>query len=354
MASIDDLAAELAAKKSQVGPSDQKQADGGGEMRPNAPTFDEQKKSNAGIFDVYDLAKANCDMKKTEDEDEDDYQKAEDEKEININVNTEEEDEDEDEDEGEDEGEDEEEEEKAKKSFSSRDDLMKSLDMLEAAALTGENIDRRFELAEAFAKGNLNDDQREEFIQLLGVEEPEDEDTEKSFAESFSNDDQLAQDYEISPFIERQSQLVAEALDSMSGQISKSQDQQENFNHALAKSMQAVGRVIMDQHDLIKSQLETIENLQERLSSLENQPLPQRGVSGNYRQIKKSFDGQTPQNVLTPQQINAGFDLLLQKSNGGSMPLAPCGELLTHAVAAYETSGRLSQGMKQDIINALR
>lgn len=352
--SIDERAARLANSNPGNIPDadDQKTADGGGEMRPDAEPFDPNKvtqKSYSAIMADDPMFKGGK-MKKGDDNDEDDEGG-------DSDKGSDDDDEEKDDDE--------EEEEDMDKSMTTMtaDQLMKSLDALEVTARTGGDPDRRDELAKSFAEGTLSDEDKEEFIELLGVDDigdegDDEEPLEKSFSETFANDSQLSGDYEISPFLERQSQLMAESLDDVAQEIKKSQSRQGNFNSALAKSMQSIGKVIMQQHDLIKSQQSMMTEMSERIAHLENQPLPQKGVSGRYQPLQKGgMAAPKDPNGLTRQQIDRGLDALLQKSmssgNLSGVPMAPCGEILTQAAAKFECQGKISRALANDIMNVL-
>jgi hypothetical protein len=238
---------------------------------------------------------------------------------------------------------------KACKSDIAESDLMKALDVLEATAAGADGpVDRRAELAAKLADGTIEKAEQQELVQLLGgTAEPEGEDLDKSFKELFANDDQLKQDYEISPFIERHSQLIAEGLDFLRTSMEKSSERQSSFNAALAKSFRNIGQTVLEQADLIKSQQTQIRALSERLGVVESTPMPRKSVSGT-RALAKSFDGGQAGDALSREQILEGMERLMQKSRNNNF-MAPCGEPLERAVALYETTGHISKSMLGDI-----
>lgn len=319
--SADEAAVAVAEKmslgKSDAMPKDQEEAEGG---------LTEPEKKNKKL-DV---------VGKSDDQDEDDAGEEEGEEE---------------------EGEEEEEEEedlkkktkKAQKSLLAEEDLMKALDVLDRAAVHGPS-DRRAELADRVAKGTIEKSERDELIKLLG-EEPE---MEKSFSESFANDEQLQSDYEISPFIERHSQLVAEGLDSLRLTIAKSVDGQGQFNSALAKSLRGIGEAVIEQSEMIKSQQEKIKQLQGRLDAVERSPLPRRSIGSvaGVAGLKKSFDGEQD-GALSKSQITNGLLKLMEKSRSSNF-IAPCGEQMDLAISRFETEGKISKSLLADVENELR
>ena len=259
-----------------------------------------------------------------------------------------------------DEGE-EEEEEKSSKSMIDADDLMKSLDVLEAASngIGGEQ-DRRAELAEGLSNGTLSKSEQAELVELLGgASEPEpegeaatDDEVAKSFAEQFANDEQLSQDYDVSSFIERQSQLMASGLDELAGRLEKSHTEQFAFNRALAKSFKAIGEVVAHQQALIKSLAGQNVELGQRVQQVENTPLPRKARTG-ATPLRKSAKGEVGgDDGLSRDEIMDGLNRLMLKSKDNNW-VAPCGEPIDRAVALYEQTGQITRGMVGDVINEL-
>jgi hypothetical protein len=236
------------------------------------------------------------------------------------------------------------------------DALIKALNELEAAAngTSTEQIDRRQQLAEGFANGTLSKAEQTEMLEVIGGQEPAKENVKKSenFQEQFANDEQLTKDYDVSGFIERQSQLMATALDALGNTVQKSRDDQSLFNKALAKSFKNIGEVVQSQQGLIKSQQESIEKLSDRLGTVENTPMTRKSKAGVVP-IQKSFDGGNQEADLNQGQIMDGLFRLMQKSNPQQGFLAPCGEQIDRAVALYEQTGQISRSMINDVQNEL-
>lgn len=240
----------------------------------------------------------------------------------------------------------------------SEDTLLKALDALEAAAngISGET-DRRSELAEGLANGTLSKSEQAELVELLGGSEKADEnvdDVEKSFQEQFANDEQLAKDYDVSSFIERQSQLMATSLDGLTERMTKSFEDQGTFNKALAKSFRQIGEVVNSQQDLIKAQQESIDALSERLGQVENTPLPRKARTGAMP-LRKSAAGEVgSDDGLNRQEILEGLTTMVAKSSqsGGNFT-APCGEDLVNATSMYESTGKISRSLYLDVAKEL-
>jgi hypothetical protein len=258
-------------------------------------------------------------------------------------------------------------EEKASKSMDDEidgDALIKSLETLEAIA-QGATVpapaDRRAELAKGLEEGTLSTDEMRELGSLmkagLGEEteelvkaeveaEPEIEDLEKSYQDQFGEDNQLQEGYDVSPFLERHSQLTAAALDQVQGTLTKSLDSHvdrtQAFNTQLAKSLNGMAQLAGRQEKMIKS-------LQDRLETVENTPLPRKGV-GNVRALQKSIDGEVGGSEgPTRQDILNALEQMAMKSDA-----APCGEPLMPAVALFENSGQLTKSLHQDVVNYIR
>jgi hypothetical protein len=259
------------------------------------------------------------------------------------------------------EDEDREEEDDAEKSEIAPDDLLKSLDTLESIA-AGQAIpspqDRRAELAEGFVAGTLSKSEIVELHDLTKSDpepEPEPEQDAQdgdaleksdsdSYQDAFAADPTMAEGYDVSAFLERQSQLLAASLDDMSSRMTKSfvagQEHSRAFNRALAKSLRGMAQLSRDQSDLIKS-------LSERLETVENQPMPRRGHS-SVRTLNKSMPdevgggagGQGP----TRTQV---FDEL--EGMAKSMDYSQSGIKVTDAVAQFESSGQIPASLMREI-----
>jgi hypothetical protein len=218
--------------------------------------------------------------------------------------------------------------------FIDADDLVKSLDGLTAATQSREQ-----QLADGFAKGSLNDDERKELSALLGGAE-----VKKSLTDQMADDGQLAQDYDVYPYLQRVSEMMASAVDALDARVQKSDERQTSFNGALAKSLVALGKLVAGQQALNKSLLE-------RLTVVESTPLPRKGVVAASQAKVLQKAGTSPN--LSPDQIRDGFSRLMVKSRNNNY-VAPCGEALDVATAMYESANQISRGMYADIVNVLQ
>jgi hypothetical protein len=252
------------------------------------------------------------------------------------------------------------------------DDLNKSLDALEAIAL-GSTIpapqERRAELANRLNAGTLTKAEMTELSWLMkagGADEaadeliksgeaapaPEEEEAwesemNKSWQEQFSEDPTAREAYDASQFLERQSQLIAAALDQTQGSIRKSLRDQEHrkqtFDVALAKSLRGMASMSARQASLLKS-------ITDRLETVENQPLPRRGVTG-IQQLRKAMpneagggDGRASRKQIL--DTLEGMARMRERSANG--------ERLDYAVTLYEQHGDISKSLYHEVVEELR
>jgi len=185
------------------------------------------------------------------------------------------------------------------KGLISPDDLIKSLETLEAVS-QGSTVqapaDRRADLGQKLSEGTLSKSEMTELAELMKASvgsaaddedelsksddadewEHEDEALDKSYSEQFAGDSEMSEAYEVSNFLERHSQLTAGALDQMQNKLSKSlggfQDRTQAYNTQLAKSLMGMAQLAQRQESLIKS-------LVDRLEHVENTPLPRKGLT---------------------------------------------------------------------------
>lgn len=261
-----------------------------------------------------------------------------------------------------DEDEDEKKDEKMEYSVSD-DDLIKTLDdALETArgASPDPDPDRRAELADKLAKGENTPEELQELHGLIKSELPSeetDEDLDKSFTETALDDPDIqadiktnvdGQEYDVSGFLARQNAFVGGALDSIRGDLVKSLTKgfgdASRFNLAMAKANRALGQRVLEQGDLVKS-------LTDRLSVVEETPVPHRALQG-AAQLKKSLpqtDGN--QNLPTRAQIINGLTHL--NKSAGDDGKAPCGRDITEAVVRFESTGQIHPDMMANIKKAI-
>lgn len=251
------------------------------------------------------------------------------------------------------------------------DALMKSMDALDAAAAGAEEpeLDRRAELAKALEDGTLSDEDREELMTLLGADQPAPasdaihksesevvddlEPVDKGFDDVFS--EEFAEDYDVSPFLEKFGTAVGAGMDIMREDLAKSAQNQQRFNTALAKSFRGVATVIQRQGEMIKSLNAQNQALATRLGIVEQQPVGRKSAATptQAQPIQKSFAGQDPDEIgLSREQIFQGLHMLMQKykTTGGR---AANGEPIDRAVSSFELSGRISKSLLSEVKSEL-
>jgi hypothetical protein len=246
------------------------------------------------------------------------------------------------------------------------DDLMKSLDALDAAAegLEAAEPDRRSELAKSLEDGTLNEDERAELMTMLAPAAPapaddaiakggdDDDDVSKGFDDVLA--EEFSEDYDISPFLDKFGHAVGGAMDIMREDLAKSANDQQRFNRALSKSFRGVGMIIKSQQEIIKSITAQNEAISHRLGIVEQQPAPRKSLAnpGQAKSLQKSFADSDPGDNINREQIFKGLHLLMSKYKdvGGR---AKNGEPIDRAVSSYELSGNITKSMLAEVKEAL-
>jgi hypothetical protein len=134
------------------------------------------------------------------------------------------------------------------KSDLTEDTLIKALDEMDSIAVAASNgiSPREQALASKLASGTpLTKSERAE---LAAAGEP----MAKSHKESFVENPQIAQGFEVSEFLDAALTKVAEALDTNREEMTKSFGEVGEFNRALAKSLNALGAVVIAQDKKIR------------------------------------------------------------------------------------------------------
>lgn len=247
------------------------------------------------------------------------------------------------------------------------DQLMKSLETLEAIA-QGSSIaapaDRREELGTKLADGTLSKSEMLELSDLMkssqGFAADEDEgelnkawgeageeDTvSKSYQETFSADPELSEGYEVSSFLERHSQMTAAALDQVQGTLAKSlevhRDRSQAFNTQLAKSLRGMAELAQRQDSLIKS-------MATRLEQVENTPLPRKGVSVHTQVLNKSMGASEVGGEANSLSKSECGDVLESMAMRG-IQNTPSGHRVDYAMAMLEQGGQIAKSLYNDIL----
>jgi len=242
-----------------------------------------------------------------------------------------------------------------KKSEVSEYDLKKAMDYLEAVSKgIGGEPDRRADLAAKLADGTLDKSERSELLTLIGDDIDNDDDGEdfqKSLTEAWSESDNMGEDYDVSPFLEKLGTGIAKSLDSMREDLAKSMGSQQTFNRALAKSLRGMGQLVVEQADMVKSLQGQNEALARRLGVVEQTPVGRKSRATAAQPLQKSFEGDTGESMSRDDIMN-GLEKLMIKSRDNNWT-APCGEPVDRAMARYEASGAISRSMLNDVKSIL-
>lgn len=214
-----------------------------------------------------------------------------------------------------DEDEDEEDEEKS----ISDDDLSKALSSA-IAVISGadpDDVDRRAELAEKMAKsGSLSDEEMEEFRGLLSSPDSDDaEDLQRGYAEMsvddplFTGETQTSDDgsVDVAEYLQRQAAFIGGALDQVATEVQKGFQGDQRRSMALAKGLQAIGKVVLDQR---QKQEKIIKALTDRIDHLENRTPGRRSAptARSAEQIlQRGFGGDADQPDLSKGELVKGL-----------------------------------------------
>ncbi len=248
---------------------------------------------------------------------------------------------DDDEDEEGDEGD--EKDEKSSKSDVSADDLLKSLDILTGttAMFAGAPVTRQGELASKLAAGDkLSKAEASELASILAHGEG-DADFEKSSRESLLEDPGIADAIEISEFLESFVTKSGHLMDSQREILNKSIQEQRQVNFALAKALQAQGKVLAEQTTLVKSMAKS-------LGAYEDAPVAPKGktrvskvgrpfgdAGGGAGEAIVKGQGGGGEVDLTPAGLMNDLEAMIMKSEDGIME----GNDLNFALIKCESSG---------------
>jgi hypothetical protein len=237
------------------------------------------------------------------------------------------------------------------------EDLIKSMADLEASANGfGGNSDRRAELAQGLSQGTLSKAEREELRSLIDgpADPPKPEGFQKSWQDEFSDDEPGDENYDVQAFLERQAEVIAKSVDGIREEVTARGDAQLSFNRALAKSLRGMSEITANQQTLIKSLIDQNNELSARLGVVESTPLPRKSrQTPRPTPLVKSQEGEAGAGQgLSREEIMDGLNQLMVKSRENGF-IAPCHEPVDRAVALYETTGKITRGMLQDVAAVL-
>lgn len=154
------------------------------------------------------------------------------------------------------------------------DDLMKSVEQLEAFAKADDPISRKNELLEKAQKEDLTDSEKDELFKALGKEEEEVVE-EESVTKSFEDNEDMQKSLDVSDYLSDLHTGLVKALGTFEAKQTASDSRQHEFNILLAKSVAQVGK-------LMKS-------LNDRMEGIESQPISKPRSTATA--VKKSFVG---------------------------------------------------------------
>ena len=275
---------------------------------------------------------------------------------------------DDEEDEEEMDGEEEDAEKGCKKSIDAAD-LLKSLDVLEqvASGAADLSVPRREELAAKLSDGSLTKSEMLELSELMkaGVVDDDDEfeksddsaidwdDDSETYQEQFAADEELSKGYEVSEYLERQSQMTASALDQVQETLTKAlgdaQERNSVFNVGLAKSLRGLAQLNIRQERMIAGQQDLIKSLAERLETVENTPMPRRAAVGQAQLLHKSMVGEVGpgQGGLSKSDV---MDTLDQMAMRG-VESTPSGQRVDYAMALVENGEEITKSLYNDVVS---
>lgn len=202
------------------------------------------------------------------------------------------------------------------------DDLMKSVEQLEAFAKADDPISRKNELLEKAQKEDLTDSEKDELFKALGKEKEEVVE-EESITKSFEDNEDMQKSLDVSDYLSDLHTGLVKALGAFEAKQTASDSRQHEFNILLAKSVAQVGK-------LMKS-------LNDRMEEIENQPVAK--ARSTATAVKKSFGGVQEQQGerLSKSEI---MDQLMGLAMSGKCP--PDIDM-NHVVAKFESTNVLDK-----------
>lgn len=129
----------------------------------------------------------------------------------------------------------------------------------------------------AYMKGKQEEDEDEEEMDgYYGKSDPSQgkggEPLRKSHAQEWSEDPDISEAVDASPFMEALTMRTTQALDQLHKSMMEGQFRQNDFNGKMAKAVGSLGK-------LVKSQSQVIDELRKRLGIVERTPMPQKGTT---------------------------------------------------------------------------
>jgi len=205
------------------------------------------------------------------------------------------------------------------------DDLMKSVQQLEAYAKADDPEARKQELLTKAQITDLTDEENSELFKALGNGDTEEIDAE-DVAKGLEENEDIQKSLDVSAFLSAQHAELVKALNGMGESLEQSDTRQHEFNLILAKSVATVGKLIKSMGD--------------RVGAMENEPVRK---PKSIKPLNKSFAGAQPtDNQLSKSVILNHMEAI---AIGEGIP----GVDMTNAVARYESTNQIDPVVMNEI-----
>jgi hypothetical protein len=237
------------------------------------------------------------------------------------------------------------EQEDQKKSDLSEDDLVKSLEKIEALAKSETPDARKQALLEKAQQGDLPTEERDELFSLMSGGAAAD-----SFgtevAKSLTDDSEdIQKAIDISDYVSELHSGLVKALTAVGDRVEKSETHQHETNLVLAKGLLDMGKLAQQTQLLVKA-------VHEDVASLTQRPIraPRSQLSG-VQGIQKSIGGApAAEDQISKSEVHSLLHDMLQKSmQEGRDGAAQCGVDITNAASLYEQGGKLGDELMHEV-----
>ena len=237
------------------------------------------------------------------------------------------------------------EQEDQKKSDLSEDDLVKSLEKIEALAKSETPDARKQALLEKAQQGDLPTEERDELFSLMSGGAAAD-----SFgtevAKSLTDDSEdIQKAIDISDYVSELHSGLVKALTAVGDRVEKSETHQHETNLVLAKGLLDMGKLAQQTQLLVKA-------VHEDVASLTQRPIraPRSQLSG-VQGIQKSIAGApAAEDQISKAEVHSLLHGMLQKSiKEGRDGAAQCGVDITNAASLYEQGGKLGDELMHEV-----
>ena len=163
----------------------------------------------------------------------------------------------------------------------------------------------------------------------------------ESFKKSFSEDTDIGDAVEASPFMEALTARTTEALDTLNKSIKGGRKKQDTVNKSVAV-------VMYQQGQLVKSQAAIIGELGKRLGIVEATPLPPKGATTDAEALNKSFGAGDPKvgDNLNKSQLASALSYMRFEKGIDTIGGQKTGELACRAESGDVTEETLDYAKK--------